>query len=88
LGDLEPQSSIRIEENVHDEPEITTEEHVAWSQQSQGKHILNLAYLDSEDSELEKDEHNKEVSVQELVTTTKPSIKGDKKIEKLQKKIE
>ena len=58
------------------------------SQPSLGKNILNLPYLDSEDSELEKDEHKKEVSVQELVTTTKPSIKGDKNIEKLQKKIE
>jgi hypothetical protein len=87
LGDLEPQSSMPIEENVHDAPEITTEEHVVSSQPSQGKNILNLPYSDSEDSEPEKDEHNKEVLVQEPVTTTQPSNKGDKKIEKLQKKL-
>jgi hypothetical protein len=59
---------------------------VVSSHPSQGKNILNLPYSDSEYSEPEKNEHNREVPVQKPVTMTQPSTnKGDKKIRKLQK---
>jgi hypothetical protein len=76
---LEPQIFMPIEENEHDAPETTLEEHVVSSQPSQGKNILNLPYSDSEDSEPDKDEHNKEVPVQEPVTTTHPKTKGTRR---------
>jgi hypothetical protein len=86
-GDLEPHSFIPIEEDEHDAPETCIEEHVISSQPSQGKNILNLPYSDSEDSELEKDQHKDKMPVQEAVIMIQPSNEGDEKTKKMQKRL-